>query len=133
VTRPTDPKAIAGAIDEYQVIVTNPALNPIDAGTVFVTDALPAEVELRVADIGATGSGPVAFSNGSPSSGLTYSFESLASATDDIEFSANGTTWTHVPSGSDTDATVTHIRINPKGVFNANNAQFTVRFRVKIR
>ncbi len=75
----------------------------------------------------------MAFSDGSPASGLTYGFVSLSDATDDVEFSTNGTAWTYVPSGSDTAPAVTHIRINPKGVFNANNAQFTVRFRVRIQ
>lgn len=132
----TNPKAIPGAIVEYQVILTNPAANPIDTGTVVLTDPIPAQVELRVADIGGSGSGPVSFTEGSPASGLTYSFVSLSNAADDVAFSSdNGATWTYTPTpgGDGTDSAVTHIRINPKGVFNANNAQFTLRFRVRIK
>ena len=132
----TNPKAIPGAIVEYQIILTNPAGTAADVNTVVVTDPLPAFVELRVADYGAPGSGPASFTDGSPSSGLTYTFTSLASGTDDIAFSnTNGATWTYtpVPDGNGLDPAVTNIRINPKGVFNANNAQFTLKFRVRVK
>jgi uncharacterized repeat protein (TIGR01451 family) len=129
----TNPKAIPGALVEYQIIVTNPATNPIDSDSVVVTDPIP--LELRVADLGGGGSGPVAFVNGSTASGLTFGFTSLASTTDDVAFSNDdGATWTYtpVPDANGIDAAVTGIRVNPKGVFNANNAQFTLRFQVRI-
>ncbi|MDQ2701447.1 MAG: CshA/CshB family fibrillar adhesin-related protein [Pseudomonadota bacterium] len=127
----TNPKAIPGAIIEYQITVLNPIATPVDADTVFVIDALPPEVEFRVADIG--GPGPVTFTGGPPPSGLAYNFASLASTTDDIAFSANGGgSWSYSPSGSDTDAAVNAIRINPKGMFNGNT-QFTVRFQVRLK
>jgi uncharacterized repeat protein (TIGR01451 family) len=131
----TNPKAIPGAIVEYQIIVTNPAANPIDGNTVFITDQVPAHMDLRVADIGAAGSGPVQYVNGSPASGLTYTFTALGNAGDDIAFSNDGgATWGYTPSlGADgVDPAVTHVRINPKGVFNANNAQFTIKLRMRI-
>ena len=132
----TNPKAVPGAIIEYQIIVTNPAANSIDANTVFITDPIPTQLQLRVADIGGSGSGPVTFVDGSPSSGLTYTFTALGNATDDVAFSSdNGATWTYTPTvGVDgIDTAVTNIRINPKGVFNANNPQFTVKFRTKLK
>ena len=52
------------------------------------------------------------------SSNLSYTFTSLANATDDIMFSNNGGssfTYTPVPNGAGYDAAVTNIRINPKG------------------
>jgi hypothetical protein len=131
----TNPKAIPGAIVEYQIIVTNPAANPIDNNTVFITDQVPASMDLRVADIGGAGSGPVQFVNGSPSSGLSYTFSSLSNGTDDVAFSNDGgATWTYTPviGSNGTDPAVTHIRINPKGIFNAGNAQFTVKLRMRI-
>jgi uncharacterized repeat protein (TIGR01451 family) len=132
----TNPKAIPGAIVEYQIILTNPATTPIDANTVVVTDPMPQFVDLRVADLAGGGSGPVVFSNGSPSSGLSYTFTSLASTTDDVEFSnTHGATWTYTPApdANGFDAAVTDIRISPKGAFSANNGQFTVRFRVRVK
>ena len=132
----SNPKAIPGAVVEYQVVLTNPAPNPVDNDSVFVRDPLPPQVALRVADIGAVGSGPVSFTNGVPSSGMTYAFTALGSTTDDLEFSSDGgATWTYVPTpdANGVDSAVTGIRVNPKGVFNANNAQFTLRYRVRVK
>ena len=65
---------------------------------------------------------------------------SLASATDDLEFSNNGgSTWTHVPTadlnGYDTSGT-THIRMRPKGTMAGASAggspSFQLRFRVRV-
>ena len=50
--------------------------------------------------------------------------------------SDGGATWSYtpVPSGPDgVDPAVTNLRINPKGVFNANNAQFRIRFRARLK
>ena len=61
-------------------------------------DTLPANTRLFVGNLGAPGSGPVQFVNGSPSSGLTWTFTALNSTTDDVDFSNDGgTTWTYVP------------------------------------
>ncbi|MGN6112792.1 MAG: beta strand repeat-containing protein [Luteimonas sp.] len=131
----TFPKAIPGAIVEYQIILTNPAATAADTNTVVVTDQVPAHMDLRAADIGGAGSGPVLFTNGSPSSGLTYTFTSLSSTSDDISFSNNGgATWTYVPvpDADGIDPAVTHVRINPKGAFSGNNAQFTLKLRMRI-
>ena len=56
---------------------------------------------------GVAGSGPVKFTQGTPTSGLSYTLTSLASATDDVSFSNN----------SEFDAIVTNISINPKSAF----------------
>ena len=135
VNASTNPKAIPGAIVEYQVILTNPATTPIDDDTVVVTDPVPANTELRVADLGGANSGPVAFLDGAPASGLVYTYGGLSNTGDDVEFSDdNGVTWDYVPddSGDGYDPAVTDIRINPQGVFAGNNAQFTLRFRVRV-
>lgn len=131
----TLPKAIPGAIVEYRIIVTNPAATAADTNTVVVTDPVPAHMDLQVADIGSPGSGPVLFTDGSPPSGLAYVFTSLSSTSDDVSYSSdNGATWTYVPvPGPDgIDPAVTNVRINPKGAFNPNNAQFTVKLRMRI-
>jgi uncharacterized repeat protein (TIGR01451 family) len=132
----TNPKAIPGAIVEYQIVVTNPSANAADDGSVVVNDPLPEYIDLSVADIASLGSGPVQFVDGSPSSGLSYTFTSLGGTTDDVEFSDDdGATWTYepVPDVDGIDANVTDIRINPKGAFAGNNAQFTLKFRVRIK
>lgn len=134
-----NPKAIPGAIVEYQVIITNPGA-AIDGDSVIVTDPLPAATNLRVADISGSGSGsgPVRFIDGAPPSGLTYTYPADVAFSDD-----NGSTWDYVPSdldGDGVDPAITGIRINPKGVFNGNStgnpnndAQFTLKFRVRIK
>ncbi|HET8819756.1 MAG TPA: hypothetical protein VFM73_09470, partial [Xanthomonadaceae bacterium] len=131
----SNPKAIPGAVVEYQMVLTNPAPDAIDDGSLVVTDPVPGPVDLRVADIAGVNSGPVLFSDGVPSSGLTYTFSGLGSTTDDVDFSNdNGATWNYVPSpvANGTDPAVTDIRIRPQGAFAPNNAQFTLRFRVVV-
>jgi uncharacterized repeat protein (TIGR01451 family) len=139
----SNPKAIPGAIVEYQIVVSNPAPYTVDNNSVVVTDPLPPRVQLSIADLGVAGSGPVEFDDGSHPSGLAYVFGSLASPSDDVEFSADhGAHWDYAPSDPDSDGldpNVTDIRIKPKGAFNgnttgngANDAQFTLKFRVRV-
>ncbi|MFQ5549416.1 MAG: hypothetical protein ACE5FV_14070 [Woeseia sp.] len=114
----TAPKAIPGATVRYLVGVSNTGTGAVDADTVFVADPIPANTVLRVADYDGANPGPVAFVDGATPSGLSYTFTSLGSTTDDVEFSDNnGATWTYTPvdSGDGTDPAVTDIRINPKG------------------
>jgi hypothetical protein len=71
---------------------------------------------------------------------LTYTFANLASGVDDVSFSNTGctpfTNYIPVPDIDGFDASVTCIRINPKGVFAAasggNNPNFEARFRVRV-
>jgi len=130
----SNPKAIPGAFVHYTITVNNPG-GAVDSNSLFLADAIPANADLFVGNLGGAGSGPMAFTNGSPSSGLSYTFTSLASATDDVSFSnIGGTTFVYTPaSGADNvDASVTHIRINPKGAFNGNS-NFQIRFRVRVK
>ena len=91
----------------------------------------------HVGDLGGAGSGPIVFVQGSPSSALTWTFTSLSSLTDDIDFSNdNGATWTFVPTPP-YDAAVNRIRLNPKGTMAAAsgglNPFFELRFRVRVK
>src|SRR5262249_17637964 len=73
----TRPKSIPGAIKEYTVTVTNQGAGASDANSIKLADAIPSQAELVVSDIGGAGSGPVLFTQGSPTSGLTYTFTAL--------------------------------------------------------
>ncbi len=139
------PKSIPGAISSYTIRLTNGGPGVVDANpaapatpTFVVNDPLPAEVDLFVGDIGTAGSGPFIFTNGSPSSGLSCSYISLASTTDCVEFSTNGTLWTAtpVPDANGFDASIRYIRFRPVGSMNGATggnpwAEFQFRVRVK--
>lgn len=133
------PRAIPGAVVDYSATLANPLTNfgKTVRGIAF-EEPLPANVILRVSDLGANGSGPVLFTNGAiilgvGDSGLTYSFTSLGSTTDGVEFS-NGASWAYipVPDADGYDANVRAIRIKPVTTFKTGGS-FTVRFRVKLR
>ncbi len=129
---PTNPKAIPGAFVAYTIVASNTAAIVVDADTVFLVDSVPANTDLFVSDLGGAGSGPVAFA--ALTSGLTYTFTSLASTTDDVDFSNNGgATWVYVPTpdANGVDPAVTHLRINPKASL-AGNSGFQLVFRVRI-
>jgi hypothetical protein len=136
----TNPKAIPGALMTYAVNVSNKGTGPVDSGTTLITDPIPVNTALFVGDINGAGTGPVLFTQGSTSSGLSYTFSALGSSGDDVDFSNNsGVTWTYVPvPGADgCDPLVTNLRINPKGTFvgtaAAPNPGFSLSFRVCVK
>ncbi len=136
----TNPKAIAVAIKSYIVKVANTGSGPVEIDTVLIFDSIPANMALGVVDYDGANSGPIAFVDGSTASGLSYTFTSLGSSTDDVGFSNDdGSTWTYTPvdSGDGTDPAVTHIRVNPKGIFAGSTAcadpSFQVLFKTVIQ
>ncbi len=134
INNTTNPKAIPGSFVDFTIAVSNPSGRATDADTVFVSDAIPSGTQLFVGDLGAGGTGPVAFQQGSPTSTLTYSFSTLASTTDDLEFSNNdGASYVYAPTANPmgVDPAVTHVRISPTGT-HAAGGQFSVRFRVRV-
>jgi uncharacterized repeat protein (TIGR01451 family) len=133
----TNPKNIPGAQVLYTLRVTNSGAGTVDNNTVVITDPIPANTDLFVGDLGVAGSGPIVFVQGSPTSGLTWTFTSLASTTDDVEFSSdNGATWTYVPTPP-YDAAVNRIRLKPKGTMagatGGVNPYFELRFQVRVK
>lgn len=132
----TNPKNIPGAEVLYNLRVTNTGAGVVDNNTLIIVDPLLANTELFVGDLGAVGSGPIVFVQGTPTSNLTWTFTSLASLTDDVDFSNdNGATWTFVPTPP-YDPAVNRIRLNPKGTMagaSGGNPFFELRFRVRIK
>ncbi|NML05160.1 hypothetical protein [Sphingomonas sp. G-3-2-10] len=125
------PKRVPGSLVDYTVTISNPngALTTVN-GVTFA-DAIPANTVLRVGDLGLLpGSGPIVYTDGL--SLLSYSFTSLGSSTDRLDFSNDhGATWTYTPSG-EFDANVTNIRVRMGGNQVAGSS-FTLRFRVKVK
>jgi hypothetical protein len=139
VNGPSDPRAIPQSTMRYIVAVSNTGLGLVDDSSLFLTDSIPGSTALRVVDFDAMNAGPVAFVDGSPASGLSYTFIDLASDVDDIEFSNNNmATWDYDPVdiGNGTDPAVTHIRVNPKGIMQGiaggSAPGFQVLFKVLV-
>jgi trimeric autotransporter adhesin len=134
----SNPKSIPGARIRYTIRVTNSGPGAVDTDTMVLSDLIPSNVKLFVADIG-NGS-PVIFNDGSTSSGLSWSYISNSSNTDGLEFSNNnGASWDYVPSadGDGYDNAITHIRFRPSGQMNADigsdSPWFEVMFEVGVK
>lgn len=134
------PRAIPGATVRYQIVLTNSGTGSVDTDSLLVTDPLPPNMSLRVADYDATTAGPLRFDDGAPLSGLTYSFAALDDGNDDIAFSDDGGAtfdYEPEPDASGVDPAVTNIRVNPKGGFAGASgsgnpsAQFSIKLVVQ--
>ncbi|MBI4826556.1 MAG: hypothetical protein HY807_09090 [Nitrospirae bacterium] len=136
-----DAKAIPGADIIYTIQATNTGEGAVDNDTTAVTDPIPENTKLYVDNYGgANGCGPIEFIDGSPTSGLTCTFDTLGSITDDLAFSSTAPpgpyvyNYTPVSTGG-YDPLVTSIRINPKGIFNGTgggNPYFRIKLRVRV-
>jgi uncharacterized repeat protein (TIGR01451 family) len=134
VNATTRPKAIPGATVIYTITVTNMGTGPIDAGTLVITDPIPANTSFVAGNFDGSTTGPIKFTNGTAPSGLTLTFSPGSEGTDDIDFATNvgvpvwGAVSTAVP--------ITNIRIRPQGAMNwtaaAPNPSFTVQFKVTV-
>ncbi len=133
------PYGVPGARVRYALFVESVGNAPIDSDTIVLTDELPSDVALIVEDIEPS-IGPVRFSDGSPTSGLTFTFGSLGDPDDDLSFSNDdGATFTYTPvaSGDGADPAVTHVRVAPKGALAeaaaAGAPSFTIEFDAIVR
>lgn len=137
-----NPKALPGAVVDYSLLVTNPLGNLFATlKTVVITDVIPTTVKFRYLDYQA-GGGPVEFVNGSLlgtgilGSGQSYTFTSLSSTTDGIEF-YDGASWAYVPhddgTGSGYDPNVRAIRVTMTGTSMTPGGTFRLRFRVQVK
>ena len=115
-----NPMSIPGATVRYQIVISNSGAGTVDNNSIVITDPLPANMAFVVIDFDSSTSGPLRFDDGSPASGLSYSFVTLDDTGDDIAFSDDGgLTWDYEPTADPDglDPAVTNIRVNPKGVF----------------
>lgn len=123
----TNPKAIPGAVVRYDIVVTNTGTAAVDASTVVIADPLPPRVSLSVTPP------TVAFTNGTPASGLV--FNSATNVTYSNQ-TAGGAPYTYAPTGSAFDANVRGIRIAPTGTMAGTTAagspSFTVSFLTRL-
>lgn len=130
-----NPKAIPGAIMQYTISLGNDGPGAADQDSIIIVEALPPETGLIVIDFDSANPGPVAFVDGAPASGLSYSYVALDSTLDDIEFSNDGgVNYDYSPSpGADgSDPSVTHVRIAPKGTAEFTGANPVAEFLLRI-
>jgi len=131
--------ALPDALVDYQILVSNVGNAPPNEDSVVVTEQLPIELALSLADFGAPGTGPVQFAQGSTPSNLNCTFAAFSSASDCYDFSTDGSDYSYEPSdsGNGTDPNVRYIRIRPSGFMAANLGSgapsFELRFRTQIR
>jgi uncharacterized repeat protein (TIGR01451 family) len=125
----TNPKRLPLSVVRYDVSVTNSGPGTVDAGTLVITDPIPAGNSMYVLSSG----NPVAFINGATASGLTFNYATH------VTYSSVGVsgpwTYTPVPDANGFDAAVRALRIAPAGVMSAagsGNPAFTIQFRVRI-
>ena len=135
----TNPKATPGALLKVSAVATNTGTGSPDPNSTTLTLPIPANTRFFLGDMAFSGSGPVQFTQGSTSSGLTYSWGGFSSTTDSLEFSNNsGSTWTYVPTpnAQQTDAAITNVRVKPSGTFATGTApnlpSFTVTYGVVV-
>jgi len=133
-------KRIPAAVVEYTLAVSNTG-GLGDPNSVLISDPPPANTTLRVRGHRRRRV-PVRSrsANGATTSTLTYTFTSLGSAADDLDFSNDGgITWTYtpVPNPAGCDPVATHLRVRPRGSFAADagspDPSFTLRFRVCVK
>jgi len=136
-----NPKAVPGALQSYDLRLNNEGRIPLDNNMVVLTDTVPANTSLFVQSSVLYPEAPFTFADGSGTevSGLSFVYSGPASGADDVEFSNNNGSdflYSPTPDGDGFDSTVTDVRINPKGVFNASNGTdiptFTVNFSVRV-
>jgi len=131
----TNPKFIPGAVADYTLRVTNTGQGTVGIDALLLEDQLPSNVELYVGVLDISNNAPVVFTNGTPSSNLTFNYSTVTPLTDDLFFYGSGS-WNYLPSGT-YDPNVTAIRVNPKGRMAANTGSgdpyFDVRFRVRVK
>ena len=128
----TNPKAIPGALVEYLITVANTGTAATDANSVVIWDQGPADAKLCLLT---RPGGPVIWSDPGGTSGLSYDFAALGSASDDLEFSSNGgASWNYTPvaDAAGCDPAITDFRLRPDGGFaGGRTVAITVRYVIE--
>ena len=124
----SNPKAIPNAQIRYTIEVQNSGSSPTETDTLSITDQIPDDVRLQFA---AGGGNPITLND--PDGNLSFTYTSLTSTTDDVEFyNNNGTTLIVTPTvdAQNVDSTVPpidQIRVNFDGFLdNSLTAPFPI-------
>lgn len=124
----TNPLSIPGAVVRYTIQISNSGASMVTNNSVFIFDALPPEISVG------TAASP-SFTQGTPSSGLTFN------AANDIRYSNAGTApanfaaCTYTPTSA-YDAAVRYVCLNPKGTMAGSTGtppSFSLTFNAQIK
>jgi trimeric autotransporter adhesin len=129
----SNPKRIPGSVVRYTITVTNTGEGAIDASTLVIADPLPSDVELCVAPICG---GVPAFTDGAPSSALSFTYASNATYSSALTGGAPYS-YTPAPTAEGYDPNIRGIRIAPTGSMagatNTGAPSFSIRFNVRLK
>jgi len=128
VTGTTAPFHIPGAIVRYRLDVLNSGSLSVDNNTVFLVDTLPADIRVG------TAASP-AFTQGTPSSGLTFTAGTDIRYSNAVTAPASFAACTYTPVSA-YDPAVRHICLNPKGTMAASTGtppNFSITFNAEVR
>lgn len=127
----TNPKSIPGAKQRTTVTVTNPDTSALASNTMELKIPTPANTSIALDGDGAGGAFAI-FTEGSPASGLAFSYVSGTNLGDDVEFSSDGgASWLFLPTAA-TQSQVTHVRLKPRGAMAAgSNFKISLSYVVK--
>lgn len=129
----TNPKGIPGSTIRYLVTVRNTGTAAVDANALAITDVVPANTSLYVAT---TAGNPVTFTDGTPSSGLTFNYATGVTYSNQP---GGGAPYNYVPrpNAAGVDPAITGLRIAPAGTLAGATAAgqpgFSVTFTVVVR
>ncbi|MEM1131994.1 MAG: H-type lectin domain-containing protein [Pseudomonadota bacterium] len=130
--------SIPGATREYLITIQNSGNAPPNPDSLIITDALDPNTSMLVGDLGPAGIGPVIVTPGNGATGLTYSYSGLASTSDDLQFSDDGSSFAYIPTpgGDDEDSAVQAFRVTPSGILEGDRGsgpgELTLRYRVLV-
>ncbi|MFT4026685.1 MAG: CshA/CshB family fibrillar adhesin-related protein [Novosphingobium sp.] len=122
------PKAIPGAVVRYAIQVSNTGNATVTANTVFIRDSLPATIAVG------TSSAP-AFTQGSPTSALTFNAASDVRYSNSATAPASFAACSYTPTAA-YDPAVTYVCLNPKGTMAASTGtptSFTITFTAQVK
>ncbi len=126
---------LPGGIVTYLITVNNSGNAPPNEDSVIVTERLPDELDLLLADFGGAGNGPVDFDDGTPLTDLGCTFGGFSDPNDCFSFSTDGVDYSYEPvdSGDGTDPNLRFVRIQPDGFMNGDDGTGSPRFQLRLR
>jgi hypothetical protein len=117
----SNPKAVPGSKQRVTMVVTNPDIVPLEAGSLNISLPTPAGMVLALDGDGATSGDAIRLADGAPASGVTLRYGGGSDGSDDVDFSADGgTQWSYAPIALQ-DGVITHIRIRPQRAMTAGS------------